>query len=316
MQRLLAERKPHVLWRPIPRTSTPPAAGCSRSGLQRPGRRATPLVAGSAPPQLASLVRRTRRRYDATPDFGRLAMTTIACGPSTTTGASSSRSSSGRRPPRPPRARLRLRHGKAEQGLAESEASKVWGVDPEPEMLRVAEQNVPPSVGLKAGSAEQLPFEMPGSSGRSCGSSVTSSTARPPLPSCGGYSPRRPAVRRDLRSRALRRVLAQPLLPVDRRIDRARFPDGGQLEVQLATAVSGMRLLRPRNEASISREEALGRIEQRHLDVRSPGRGRRDARHRPRRRRASATIEYGIEWLIAVAAPDRRPRLRTLAAVA
>ena len=48
--------------------------------------------------------------------------------------------------------------GRLSQALAESEASKVWGVDPEPEMLRVAVGNVPASVGLKAGRAEALPF--------------------------------------------------------------------------------------------------------------------------------------------------------------
>jgi len=42
--------------------------------------------------------------------------------------------------------------------LAERWAGKVWGVDPSPEMLEVARTRVPPSVGLKQGWAEALPF--------------------------------------------------------------------------------------------------------------------------------------------------------------
>ena len=42
--------------------------------------------------------------------------------------------------------------------LAERWAAKVWGVDPSPEMLEVAQARVPSSVGLKQGWAEALPF--------------------------------------------------------------------------------------------------------------------------------------------------------------
>jgi ubiquinone/menaquinone biosynthesis C-methylase UbiE len=43
--------------------------------------------------------------------------------------------------------------------LAEREAARVWAVDPEPAMLDVARTRLPRSVGLKAGSAEALPFK-------------------------------------------------------------------------------------------------------------------------------------------------------------
>ena len=43
--------------------------------------------------------------------------------------------------------------------LAEREAARVWAVDPEPAMLDVARARLPRSVGLKAGSAEALPFK-------------------------------------------------------------------------------------------------------------------------------------------------------------
>jgi ubiquinone/menaquinone biosynthesis C-methylase UbiE len=42
--------------------------------------------------------------------------------------------------------------------LAEREAARVWAVDPEPAMLEVARTQVPPSVALKEGRAEALPF--------------------------------------------------------------------------------------------------------------------------------------------------------------
>ena len=42
--------------------------------------------------------------------------------------------------------------------LAENVAARVWGVDPSPEMLAVAREKVPASVGLKEGRAEALPF--------------------------------------------------------------------------------------------------------------------------------------------------------------
>src|SRR5581483_3885049 len=37
--------------------------------------------------------------------------------------------------------------------------SRVWGVDPTPEMLEVARAKVPRGVGLREGRAEQLPFK-------------------------------------------------------------------------------------------------------------------------------------------------------------
>ena len=42
--------------------------------------------------------------------------------------------------------------------LAENAAARVWGVEPSHEMLAVAREKVPASVGLKQGRAEALPF--------------------------------------------------------------------------------------------------------------------------------------------------------------
>ena len=48
--------------------------------------------------------------------------------------------------------------GRLSAALADRYRAKVWGVDPSEEMLAVAREKVPASVGLKSGRAEDLPF--------------------------------------------------------------------------------------------------------------------------------------------------------------
>jgi ubiquinone/menaquinone biosynthesis C-methylase UbiE len=194
--------------------------------------------------------------------------------------------------------------GRLSKALAESAASKVWGIDPEPKMLRVAEQNVPASVGLTAGRAEHLPFR-DGWFERAVMWLVCHLVDRP-----AAFA-------------ELRRVLTQSgrlvvvtfdpahfgefwlndLFPSLEAIDRARFPEGGQLQEQLSSAgFDNVRLLRQSQRASISREQALERIEKRHIstfdlldeDEVTTGTARAVEELPP-------TVEYGVEWLIAVA---------------
>ena len=49
--------------------------------------------------------------------------------------------------------------GRLARLLAKRYGCKVWGVDPEPEMIEVARPKAPPGVGLKIGKAEDLPFK-------------------------------------------------------------------------------------------------------------------------------------------------------------
>ena len=194
--------------------------------------------------------------------------------------------------------------GRLSQALADSEASKVWGVDPETKMLRVAAGNVPASVGLKAGRAEDLPFR-------------------------DGWFERAVMwltchlVDRPVAFRELRRVLAvngrlvivtfdpahfgefwlNRYFPSLEAIDRGRFPDGNGLREQLISAgFAGVRLVRHSQRASITREQAVERIERRHistfdlLDEDELARGTLRAVDQ-----LPTTIEYAIEWLIAVA---------------
>jgi SAM-dependent methyltransferase len=194
--------------------------------------------------------------------------------------------------------------GRLSQALAESAASKVWGVDPEPEMLRVAADNVPAGVGLKSGRSEDLPFR-------------------------DGWFERAVLwlvchlVDRSAAFRELRRVLSRdgrlavvtfdpahfgtfwldPYFPSIQEIDRARFPDGDVLSAQLTDAGFGdVRLHRVSQRAAITREQAIERIEQRHIstfDLLEPDEvecGTRLALDR-----LPSTVEYPIEWLIVVA---------------
>lgn len=194
--------------------------------------------------------------------------------------------------------------GRLSHALAESESSRVWGVDPEPEMLRVAAGNVQASVGLRAGRAEDLPFR-------------------------DGWFERAVMwlvchlVDRPLAFRELHRVLGDDgrvavvtfdpshfgefwlnrYFPSLEAIDRARFPNADELRDQLIDAgFGGVRLVRHSHRASIAREQAVERIERRHistfdlLDADEVLRGTERAK-----KELPATVEYRIEWLIAVA---------------
>ena len=194
--------------------------------------------------------------------------------------------------------------GRLSQALAESEASKVWGVDPEPEMLRVAAGNVPAGVGLKPGRAEDLPFR-DGWFERAVMWLVCHLVDRP-----AAFA-------------ELRRVLAEEgrlvvvtfdpehfgefwlnrYFPSLEAIDRGRFPDAEQLSDELGrSGFVDVRFLRHSQRAAITREQAVERIEQRHIstfDLLEPDEVERGTQLALDQ--LPPTIEYGIEWLIAVA---------------
>ncbi len=86
-------------------------------------------------------------------------------------------------------------------------------------------------------------------------------------------------------------------------IDRARFPDAEELCEQLVDAgFDGVALMRQSQRAAITREHAIERIQQRHistfdlLEQDELERGTMKAMHE-----LPPTVEYPIEWLIAVA---------------
>jgi SAM-dependent methyltransferase len=194
--------------------------------------------------------------------------------------------------------------GRLARALAESAGARVSGIDPEPEMLRVARSNVPETVDLQAGRAEELPFP-------------DASFERAVLWLVCHLVDRRAAFRE------LARVLAgdgrlvvvtfdpdhfggfwlNELFPSLEAIDRARFPGRQELRDVVDDAGFGsVRFRRLSQRATLTREQALERIESRHIstfDLLDPDevcagteRGREEL---------PLTVEYGIEWLIAFA---------------
>jgi ubiquinone/menaquinone biosynthesis C-methylase UbiE len=194
--------------------------------------------------------------------------------------------------------------GRLASALDERAGSRVWGVDPSPEMLAEARATAPRSVGFKRGSAESLPFR---------DEWFDRVVMRLVIH----------LVDREQAFREVRRVLAPDgmvaiatfdprhfdrywlngLFPSIEPIDRARFPTGSQLEQELTAAgFSGVRLQRVSQCGSLSREDALERIQRRHIstfdlldDEEIAAGTERAERELPDR------VEYSIEWLLAVA---------------
>lgn len=194
--------------------------------------------------------------------------------------------------------------GRLAGALAETTVARIWGVDPEPEMLRVARSNVPGTVGLKEGRAEALPFR-DNRFDRAVMWLVSHLVDRPAS------------------FRELRRVLApggrlvvvtfdsvhfdrfwlNELFPSLESIDRARFPTADELRSELEQAAfASVRLVRRSQGASLSRAEALERIRAGHIstfDLLEPEEVR-EGRERAEKE-LPATVEYALEWLVAVA---------------
>ena len=194
--------------------------------------------------------------------------------------------------------------GRLSQALVETAASKVWGVDPEPAMLRVAARNVPEDVGLKAGRAEDLPFR-DGWFERAVLWLVCHLVDRP-----AAFVELRRALTGDGRLVVVTFDPAHfgtfwldPYFPSIQAIDRARFPGAAELEAQLVGAGFGaVRFHRRSQLASITRDQALERIEQRHIstfDLLEPDEVARGTVLAVKE--LPSTLEYPVEWLIAVA---------------
>lgn len=153
--------------------------------------------------------------------------------------------------------------------LAEQARAKVWGIDPSPEMVKVAQARVPRGVGIRHGRAEALPFR-DGWFERATMSLVVHLVDRP---QAFGEA---------------RRVLApggrlaigtfhpdhfdtywlNELFPRIAEIDRIRFPSEAELEAQLRSA--GFAAVESRvlsTVEEIDRAEALRRIHGRHIST-------------------------------------------------
>ena len=187
--------------------------------------------------------------------------------------------------------------------LADSGLARVWGVDPSPEMLAVARSKTR-RAGFKEGRLEALPFR-DGWFDAAVAWLVVHLVDRPAafaeLRRVLGPAGRLAVVTFD--PAHFSGFWLNRFFPSLERIDRARFPDAEMLLAELRTArFPETRLLRLSQCASLERDDALRRIRGRHistfdlLDEEEIRRGTEQAE-----REVPPVVDYGIEWLIAVA---------------
>jgi len=191
--------------------------------------------------------------------------------------------------------------GRVAAALAETYACKVWGVDPSAEMIEVARTNVPPTVGLKQGSAEALPFR-DGWFERLVMRTVVHLLDRQRalaefhrVLARGG----RLAVA-TFRPSHYRQIWLAAYFPSIEPIDLARFPAPHVLERELEEAgFRDVRCVELDQNASISRDDALAKIRGRHISTfdlipaaeLAEGEARAE-RELPER------VDYRLEWAI------------------
>ena len=153
--------------------------------------------------------------------------------------------------------------------LAEREAARVWAVDPEPAMLEVARARVPAGVGLKAGSAEALPFRdawFERAVLRLVIHLVDRTRALPELARV--LAPGGRAAIATFDPSHFDRFWLNQLFPSLEGIDRARFPEPAELVRELALAGFGVvRVARLSQRRELDRDTALERIRGRHIST-------------------------------------------------
>jgi len=159
--------------------------------------------------------------------------------------------------------------GRLAAALVEEARAKVWGIDESREMVAVARETVPAGVGIRQGTAEQLPFR-DGWFDRVTMSLVIHLVDRP-----RSFAEARRVVPADGRVAIstfhpdhFASYWLNPYFPSIRRIDEERFPTPATMEAELAEA--GFPLFAVRRlttELTIDREDALARIRGRHIST-------------------------------------------------
>jgi SAM-dependent methyltransferase len=192
--------------------------------------------------------------------------------------------------------------GTGRVAAALAEHARVWAIDPSPEMLDVARTRVPSGVGLKQGSAEDLPFK-DGWFDRVVYQLVIHLIDRPRafaeahrVLAAGGRVAIATFDPTHFDAYWLNRYF-----PTLEARDRARFPSEEELHRELETAGFAVRTQRLSQRAELTRDEALLRVRGRHIstldlldDEEYESGLARAERELPER------IEYPREWLIAV----------------
>jgi len=188
--------------------------------------------------------------------------------------------------------------------LAAEHGARVWGVDATPEMLEVARRRVPPTVGLKPGRAEELPFK------DAWFERATMWLVAHLVDRTRAFSEARRVLAGDGRfvvatfdPAYFDRFYLNQLFPSLEGIDRARFPRRDELEGELADAgFAEVRTRTLRQRATVTRAEALDRIRGRHIStLRLIGEDELAAGLERAERELPDRTDYDVDWLIAVA---------------
>lgn len=158
--------------------------------------------------------------------------------------------------------------GALARALAERGA-RVWGIDPSLEMLAVARANGDRAVGLKRGTAEQLPFKdgwFEGAVLRLVVHLVDRGSAFPELARVLASGGR--AVLATFDPDSFGDVWLTRFFPSAERIDRARFPAPDILATELESAgFARVRVRRITQTYTVDRAEALARIRGRYIST-------------------------------------------------
>ena len=153
--------------------------------------------------------------------------------------------------------------------LAERALARVWGVEPSEAMRAVARGRVPRGVGLKAGSAEALPFR-DGWFDRVVMCLVVHLVDRPRAleEARRVLAPAGRVAIATFTHAHFERYWAAPFFPSLAEIDRARFPDVTALGEELAAGgFDAPRSLPVVVHGELTRDEALARLRGRHIST-------------------------------------------------